>query len=105
MRVVIAHNAYQLSGGEDAVVTAETDLLRSHGHDVIEYRRHNDEITGSSLIRLAGGTVWSKRTYRELTTLLARERPQVVHSHNTFPLVSPSLYWAAANAGVAVVQT
>ena len=48
MRIYIAHNAYQQSGGEDAVVAAEAELLRSAGHDVTVGIVSNDEITGTS---------------------------------------------------------
>ena len=44
LRVLVAHNSYQMRGGEDSVVDAEVALLRSHGHAVTEYRRHNDEL-------------------------------------------------------------
>ncbi len=105
MKVLIAHNAYQQRGGEDAVVEAEATLLRSHGHEVTEYRRHNDELAAMGRAQAALGTLWSTRTRAELATLLRTERPDVLHVHNTFPLISPSLYWAAADCGVPVVQT
>lgn len=105
MKVLIAHNAYQQRGGEDAVVQSEIDLLRAAGHPVIEYRRHNDDIHQMGRLSLARQTLWSDRTHRELTTLLRQERIEVVHAHNLFPLISPSLYAACREVGVPVVQT
>lgn len=105
MKVLLAHNAYQQRGGEDAVVEAEAALLRSRGHEVLEYRRHNDELAAMGRAQAALGTLWSTRTRAELGALLRAERPDVLHVHNTFPLISPSLYWAAADCGVPVVQT
>jgi glycosyltransferase involved in cell wall biosynthesis len=105
LRVLLVHNAYQQRGGEDAVVEAEAALLAAHGHHVERYVRHNDEIEGASRLSLAAGTVWSGRTRSDLQALLARFTPDVLHVHNTFPLISPSLYWAAARARVPVVQT
>lgn len=105
MRVLLAHNAYQQRGGEDAVVEAEAGLLRSHGHDVLDYCRHNDELAATGRLQAAVGTLWSRRTVREVGALLRSTSPDVVHVHNTFPLISPSLYWAAADCGVPVVQT
>lgn len=104
-RVLLVHNAYQHRGGEDAVVEAETALLRAHGHAVEVYIRSNDDVDGLSPLSLARQTLWSGRTARELAQLIGRFRPDVVHAHNTLPLISPSLYWAAARAGVPVVQT
>lgn len=105
MRILIAHNAYQHSGGEDRVVESEIALLRAHGHEVAEYRRHNNEIMGMSKPALAANTLWSRRTVHEADRLIAEFHPDVIHAHNTFPLISPALYWAAERAGVPVVQT
>jgi glycosyltransferase involved in cell wall biosynthesis len=104
-RVLLVHNAYQQRGGEDAVVEAEAALLRENGHEVTLYSRHNDEVAGLSRLALARDTLWSPRTGRDLQALISQYRPEVVHVHNSFPLVSPSVYWAAARAGVPVVQT
>ena len=105
MKILVAHNAYQQRGGEDAVVESEVALLRAAGHEVREYRRHNDELAGMGAARAAADTLWSRRTASDLAALLAAWPADVLHVHNTFPLISPSLYWAAASAHVPVVQT
>lgn len=105
LRILMVHNAYQQSGGEDAVVDAETSLLRGQGHTVLECLRHNDEIKTQALWRTACDTLWSRRTVEDVGRQLADGRVDIVHCHNTFPLVSPSVYWAAHRAGVPVVQT
>ncbi|MDA8258763.1 MAG: glycosyltransferase family 4 protein [Betaproteobacteria bacterium] len=104
-RVLVVHNAYQHRGGEDAVVESEIELLRSHGHAVETYFRSNDDVGGMSSLDMARHTLWSPRTQHDLAELIRRFKPDVIHAHNTFPLISPSLYWAAERAGVPVVQT
>lgn len=104
-KVLVAHNGYQQRGGEDSVVESEVALLRDHGHDVLRYGRHNDEIEGASRAALAIQTVWSQKTVREVDAVLEAFRPDVIHVHNTFPLISPSVYWAARRRGLPVVQT
>ncbi len=104
-RVLVVHNAYREAGGEDSVVADEVALLARKGHDVIEMRRDNRDVDEIGRARLAAQTLWSARTHRETLELLQRCRPAVVHVHNTLPLISPSLYWACAEAGVPVVQT
>lgn len=104
-RILVAHNAYQHRGGEDTVVEAEVALLRANGHEVEVYSRSNDDVGGMSSLALARNTLWSDRTLRDMEGLTRRFRPGLIHAHNTFPLMSPSLYWAAARAGVPVVQT
>ncbi len=104
-RVLLVHNAYQLAGGEDSVVADEAELLRRKGHEVVEMRRNNHAVEGMGRLALAADTLWSRDAYAEAAALLRRHRPDVVHVHNTLPLVSPSLYWACHRAGVPVVQT
>jgi glycosyltransferase involved in cell wall biosynthesis len=108
VKILVSHNFYQRPGGEDAVCASEIRLLREAGHEVIEFTRHNDEIQEYSLIEKASlgwRTSWSRRAHRELGDVLARESPDVAHFHNTFPLISPSAYYACQSAGVPVVQT
>lgn len=104
-RVLFVHNRYQQRGGEDSVVDAEIALLRNYAHEVDFYERHNDGIEGVSRLGLLCQTMWSKITTAELTKRLEVLQPDVIHVHNTFPLISPSLYWAASRAKVPVVQT
>jgi exopolysaccharide biosynthesis WecB/TagA/CpsF family protein len=108
MKILIVHNEYQNRGGEDCVVAAESRLLANAGHDIIHYGRTNHEIGHPSLIQaasLGANTIWSRDSYRAIRVLIARERPDVAHFHNTFPLISPSAYSACRDASVPVVQT
>ena len=105
MKVLLVHNHYQQPGGEDVVFAAEGRLLESRGHQVVRYTAHNDQAAALGPLTLARTAVWSADAYGELRGLLAREQPDVVHVHNTLPLVSPAVYYAARRAGVPVVQT
>jgi glycosyltransferase involved in cell wall biosynthesis len=105
MKILIAHNAYRLAGGEDAVVEAETALLRDHGHEVVLYRRHNDELQSMSQAAAAATAIWSRRASSDMADLCDRFRPDVIHVHNTFPLISASVLWTAARRHIPVVQT
>jgi glycosyltransferase involved in cell wall biosynthesis len=108
MKLLVVHNRYQQPGGEDTVFRAEGDLLRRAGHQLVAYVRHNDDIAPNgfvSLARLAMGTVWARESYRAIRNLIRREKPDVAHFHNTFPLISPSAYYACREASVPVVQS
>lgn len=105
MRVLIVHNAYQLRGGEDSVVEAESALLSQSGQAVELWTRHNDDVNEMSRLALAAETMWSMPSWRELRRRVAAFRPDVIHVHNTLPLISPSVFWAADSCGVPVVQT
>jgi len=105
LRIVVAHNFYQQAGGEDQVFADETALLESHGHTVTRHTIHNDEVNTLGRLTLAGRTIWNRQSHGELYGLVRREKAEIVHFHNTFPLLSPSVYSAARSAGAAVVQT
>jgi len=105
VKVLVVHNHYQQRGGEDEAFRAEADLLEAHGHDVVRYSVHNDSIPRVPALTVAIDTVWSAGARRDIARILRRERPDVMHVHNTFPLLSPSIYFAARSAGVPVVQT
>jgi glycosyltransferase involved in cell wall biosynthesis len=104
VRILYGHNFYQQPGGEDRCYHDEVQLLRDHGHEVITYTQHNRSVPRIGRLRLAGGTIWSRRAYREVRALVARHRPQVAYFANTFPLISPSAYYAARHGQAAVVQ-
>ena len=105
VKVLVVHNAYQQRGGEDSVVDAEISLLMSRGHDVKAYFRHNDDVDSLSRVSVAHQTLWSSKTTAEVIDVIEKFQPNVVHVHNTFPLISPSIYSAAEKMKVPVVQT
>ncbi|HZL34738.1 MAG TPA: glycosyltransferase family 4 protein [Tepidisphaeraceae bacterium] len=105
MRILVCHNFYQQPGGEDQVFAAEVELLRKFGHDVSTFEMDNDSVAGMSKPALMAATVWNRKTYRAMRERVRQCRAEVVHFHNTFPLISPSAYYAAAAQGAAVVQT
>jgi glycosyltransferase involved in cell wall biosynthesis len=105
LRILVAHNAYQWRGGEDAVRDAEITLLREAGHQVETLDRDNAEIEQMSKLTAARETLWSSRTTAVLRSRIQAFSPDIIHVHNSFPLLSPSLYWEAARGRVPVVQT
>jgi glycosyltransferase involved in cell wall biosynthesis len=105
MKVLQVHNFYQQAGGEDQVVAAEHSLLTAHGHTVLQYTVHNDSVAQISAPALAVKTVWNRDTDRNIRRLIASEQIELLHVHNTLPLVSPAVYSAAAAQNVPVVQT
>jgi glycosyltransferase involved in cell wall biosynthesis len=106
MRILQLHNYYQQSGGEDAVVAAEKDLLTRHGHAVELLTANNDAITSFARAAAAGiNTIYSRQSHATVRRAIRRFKPDVVHVHNFLPMLSPSIYYAARSEGVPVVQT
>ncbi len=106
MRILIAHNRYQFAAGEEAVVTAEYELLRSHSHTVQLFEVDNHSIDGAwSKVKAAVSAIYSTESKVRVGAAIAQFEPDVVHVHNFFPLLSPSVYDACHEANVPVVQT
>lgn len=106
-KVLMVHNFYQIGGGEHTVFKNEVDLLRQHGHEVIEYTRNNNELKQNKLklVLLPFTTIWSWKTYNDIRRIIKDNHINIVHCHNTFPLISPSVYYAARSMKVPVIQT
>lgn len=110
LRVLVVHNRYRSlqPGGEDRVVDQETALLADSGVEVTTFGRSSDDIASKSLLGKALVPVqvpWSASARVALRAQLQAQRPDVVHIHNTFPLLSPSVVAACADVGVPAVAT
>ncbi|MGW2372881.1 glycosyltransferase [Kitasatospora sp. NPDC001683] len=110
MHVLVVHNRYGSAqpSGENKVVDQEVALLREAGHRVELFERRSDDIAARSLLGKAAVPLlvpWNPAVRAELATRLRAERPDVVHVHNVFPLLSPAVLSACADAGVPAVAT
>jgi glycosyltransferase involved in cell wall biosynthesis len=110
LRVVVVHNRYRSAqpSGENRVVDDQIAMLRNAGVEVIPYIRDSDEIDRFTAVGKLGvgvRTIASPTDALALRRLIARSRPDVVHLHNPYPLLSPSVVRTAKNQLVPVVQT
>ncbi|GAA6615447.1 glycosyltransferase family 4 protein [Scytonema sp. NUACC26] len=105
MRILSIHNTYQIRGGEDESRESEERLLREMGHQVNVYEENNHRVASLNPVQMAFRTVWSKEAYKIVKQRLQSSTHDIVHIQNFFPLISPSVYYAAKEEGVPVVQT
>ncbi|MGI5411851.1 glycosyltransferase [Streptomyces chartreusis] len=110
MHVLVVHNRYASAqpSGENKVVDQEVELLRAAGHQVELFERRSDDIADRSLLGKAALPFlvpWNPAVRTELAARLRAEQPDVVHVHNVFPLLSPAVLAACADAGVPAVAT
>jgi glycosyltransferase involved in cell wall biosynthesis len=105
LRVLSVHTRYQQPGGEDAVRESEARLLEAAGIEVVRLDDDNARLADMGRVRAAATTLWSAEAHARVAAQVRRHRIDVVHVHNGFPLLSPSILHAAADAGAAVVQT
>lgn len=104
MRILSVHNEYLIKGGEDESRKAEARILADNGHEITYYNEHNSKTSELSNLQLAARTIWSSDSYKHVQAILAEKKYDVVHVQNLFPLISPSIYYAAKAANVPVVQ-
>ncbi|MER6077827.1 glycosyltransferase [Streptomyces sp. NPDC001833] len=110
MHILVVHNRYASAqpSGENKVVDQEVALLRAGGHRVEVFERRSDDIGAMSLLGKVAVPLrvpWNPAVRKELAARLRTERPDVVHVHNVFPLLSPAVLAACADAGVPAVAT
>ena len=106
MKILLVHNFYQMYGGEDAVVENELETLRAAGQEVIVHFVHNDDIRSRwNMVVASLASFFNYSTRRRLIDIIRRERVDIVHVHNFFPRLSPSVFSAARKAGVPSVMT
>lgn len=110
MKILAIHNFHRKgsASGDDQVFKSETTLLEEHGHEVIRYTVSNDEFDNSGVLgKIAAtfGMLWSFKNYKRVKKLVETEKPDIVHIHTFFPLLSPSILYAAKRGGAKVVAT
>lgn len=105
MRILQLHNHHAALGGAMEVLAHEARLLAAAGHEVEEFTLPAAEDLGLSAVRAGAKAVWNVQASRETARRIRSYRPDVVHVHTPFPLMSPSVFRAARSAGVPAVTT
>jgi len=110
VKVVVAHNRYReaIPSGENVIVDTEIAQLRAAGIEVLPFQRSSDSIGELPLAEkalLPLSPIYGHAAQRDLSRLLEAERPDVLHLHNPYPLLSPWVVRTAHSHGVPVVQT
>ena len=109
MRILIVHNRYRSDqpSGENAAVDRQIEMLRAAGHEVTSFERNSDEIEtygGLTKLALPGRVVWSRQSRKDIARALEKDVPDVIHVHNTFPLITPSVLAPCARVAPTVVS-
>jgi glycosyltransferase involved in cell wall biosynthesis len=110
LKIIVAHNRYASTSpsGENTIVDAEIGQLSAAGVEVVPFLRSSDEIGSLSAPRkalLAASPVYNRSSQRALGELIGAERPDLLHLHNPYPLLSPWVVRTAHHHKVPVIQT
>ena len=104
MKILTIHNRYLMLGGEDQSHLTEVALLRQQGNEVDEYIEDNKRVAELGMIQTSINTVWSHESFLKIQSLLREKKFDLIVAQNLFPLLSPSVYYAAGSAGVPIIQ-
>ena len=105
MRLLQIHNHYRFRGGEDVMFEQICALLRENGHEVSVFERRSDTVQGLvGKLHAVGTSIYSPAAKRSVEALLKTARPELVHVHNLYPLVSPSILEACRDRCIPVVM-
>lgn len=107
MKILLVHNAYGKFSGEEAVVRDTRTVLLENGHEVIGFERSSAEIPNMRFgpINSFFSGIYNPRSRQQFRLQLRSERPDLIHIHNLYPLISPSILPEAKAAGISVVMT
>lgn len=104
MKVLVLHNQYIQQGGEDLVVQNELEALQKVlGKDyVFEYVVKTNPHQKWKILR---SVLYSFKEYNYIYKLVKKNKIDIVHIHNYFPLLTVSVFKAAHDAGAKVIHT
>jgi glycosyltransferase involved in cell wall biosynthesis len=110
VKVVVAHNRYReaMPSGENVIVDTEIAQLTAAGVEVLPFQRSSDSIgdlPAAQKALLPISPIYGRPAQEDLSALLTEHRPDVLHLHNPYPLLSPWVVRTAHEHGVPVVQT
>jgi glycosyltransferase involved in cell wall biosynthesis len=106
VRVLLVHNRYRVSGGEERHIDLLEEWLSRTGVDVRRFEvSSTDDVPVRARLKLGLTLTYRPAGARLMRGVLARERPDVVHFHNILPLLTPAALRAAQQYGSCVVLT
>ncbi len=108
MKILSTHNFYSSAtpSGENQVFKAERQLLLNNGHALQTFTRHSDEIRTKGAVGVIQGalaTPWNPWMAKTIRQQVEEFQPDVVHVHNTFPLLSPAIFHAIGKRAARVL--
>lgn len=106
-RILQVHNKYQQYGGEDAVVMLEYELLKKNGHVVEQLFFDNKNISSSISDKLKAGlsSIYNFSSSKIVEEKIIQFNPHLIHVHNFFPLLSPSVFYIANKNKIPIIIT
>lgn len=123
MKILFANKFFFRNGGSEVVMFNEMDLMRGLENDVIEFSMHDSRNLPSRYddyfvsqksyrspsrgdkIKSALSLIHSPEAVEKIKKLILDEKPDILHCHNIYHQLTPSIITAAAWLNIPVVLT
>ena len=125
MKILQANKFFFINGGSETVMFQERDFLLKSGHQVIDFSMQDERnlssdnqiyfvnnrsyknVKSSQLAKFTGALsfIHSSEAVLNISHLIEETRPDIVHCHNIYHQLTPSIIGAAKKLGVPVVLT
>ena len=107
MRILLVHNKYGKLSGEETVMFGQAEILRKNGHNVYLYTRSSEEISKMFLgkARSFFSGIYNPFSAKKFKKYIIETNPDIVHVHNLFPLISPSVIKVCKKMNIPVAMT
>ncbi len=124
MKVLLANKYYFLKGGAERVFFETARLLERNGHEAIPFAMKDPRNIATPLdthfvssvatgavtfgpegLRTAGRMLWSFEAARKFGMLIKETKPDVLHAHNIYHQLSPSILAEARRLKLPAVMT
>lgn len=106
LRVLHAYNSHRGGGGSDNAWLETIRLSREAGLEVGVFSRDSRDLppgVGGKLKAFTGG-IYAREAVQAFAEEIERFRPDIVHTHELYPLISPWILRRARESGAAVVH-
>ncbi|MFA5107415.1 MAG: glycosyltransferase family 4 protein [Patescibacteria group bacterium] len=124
MKILLINKFYYLKGGAEKHFFELKEMLERHGHEVVVFSMRDEKNIPSAYskyfvsnvnfenvtlnwqgLRTAGRMLYSFEARRKISRLLDAEKPDLVHVHNIYHQISPSILSAIKKRNIPIVQT
>lgn len=107
MKILMIHNKYGKHSGEEAVVDAQIKLLEENGHTVVTYFRSSEELETMPMAKVRAFFLGlrNNKAIADITEIITREKPDLAHVHNLYPIISPAVLPVIKSFGIPLAMT
>jgi len=124
MKILFANKFFFRNGGSEVVMFQERDYLLGNGHEVVDFSMQDERNFSSATseyfvarqdyrggggklgkLKSALSLVHSPEAVQRITALIRRTKPDLVHCHNIYHQLTPSIIGAAKKLGIPVALT